>query len=388
MKAIQATPTSCRAATKAMLGLAGALAALMLFPAGAEAKWAKGPVYGTVKFANGRPAAGVRVRAFDRDSASKNDFINETRTDANGKYTIRIEGKHWDPAPHNVTTWRPDVFITVLRNVDGEWVKVFHSRTYSDKPHRKSLKIDAVIPVDRWIQKSTGFNRATHAWRFKNPKHVVCWPVKQLCKEWTFCGGMSLSALSRFRNHTPIPTETSPSESTLKELQNAQLATLPDDVWSKFMDFVMSPTLPHTVALHTIGFKTEQEIPALRRSIDAGIPIILGLIRVGQSNIPDEVFKNHQVLATGYRFNEGTGQMLIDVYDSNYPSPQYQGSVISLHTRLPQNQIKAGQTTGQTTGQRTVTITDKVRGFFVIPVGSGPMAGGGGASSNVMRRQR
>ena len=388
MKAIQATPTNRRAGTGVVLGLAGALAASMLFPICAEAKWAKGPIYGTVKFANGKAAAGVRVRAFDRDSASKNDFINETRTDANGNYKIRIQGKHWDPAPHNVTTWRPDVFITVLRNVGGEWVKVFHSRTYSDKPHRKSLKINAVIPVDRWIQRRTGFNRAVHAWRFRNPKHVVCWPVKHLCKQWTFCGGMSLSALSRYRTHTPIPTETSPSASTIEELKKAQLATLPDEVWSKFMDFVMSPTLPHTVALHTIGFKTEQEIPRLRRSIDAGIPIILGLIRVEQSNIPDEVFKNHQVLATGYRFNEGTGQLLIDVYDSNYPSPAYQGSVISLHTRLPRNQIKARQTTGQKTGPTTTTYTDRVRGFFVIPVGSGPMAGGGGSSSNVQRRQR
>jgi hypothetical protein len=361
-----ARPTVSRLRIPTKLLFLSTAAASLLFSASAEADYAKGPVYGTVKYADGRPAAGVIVRAFDYDGLSKNDFIGETRTDASGSYTIRIEAKHWDTAPDNITIWRPDVFVTVLRNVDGESVKVFHSKTHDDKPHRESLRIDAAIPVDRWVTGTTKFKPATHGWQFANRAYPVCWDTpRRICDNWSFCGGMSLSALERFRTARPIPAETTPSAATLEEVKRAQLLTMTEGVWKRFLEFTMSPSTPQTVAFNTIGSKTEQEVPKLRRAIDAGLPVILGLIRVDQSNRANDVFKNHQVLATGYRFNEGTGQMYIDIYDPNHPVPRSaMASRISLHTRLPENQIRAKQTTETSTGP----VYEKVRGFFVIPM--------------------
>lgn len=342
------------------------LALIIITGSEAWAKFAKGPVYGQIKFSDGRPASGVLVRAYDDDGQgdlNKNDKIGQTTTDANGNYTIPIESKHWDTDSLVSESWRPDVFITVLRNM-GEWVKVGQSKVFDNKKHRESLRIDLSIPVDRWVSKATQFRPDTNGWRFDNFRANVCWPAKPICSDWSFCGGMSLSALTRFRKGTPIPYENTYSQKTITELKDSQLATMTNEVWQKFVEFTQSPTEIHTIAYHTIGFKTEKEIPKLRKAIDSGAPIILGIIRVKQDNLAEGVFKNHQVLAIGYRFNEGTGQMAIDVYDPNH---NMKTSTIDLQTRAPKNQIYAKQTT---IGGNPVV--EKVRGFFVINIGSGP----------------
>ncbi len=364
-----------------VIGSSILLTLALLVPRPAEGKWAKGPVYGTIKYSDGKPAAGVRVRAFDYDGMGeldKNDRVGEATTGPDGSYKILVEGKHWDPAPHNVTTWRPDVFITVLRNVGGQWVRVGKSRTYDNKKHRDSLRIDLQIPADQWVTGTTAFQPERHGWPFKNQKFHVCWQEKNLCGDYSLCGGMSLSALSRFRNHSTIPGGDPPSPQTLEELKNAQLDTLGNGVWSKFLEFTQSPTLPHTIAYHTIGKKTLEEIPKLRKALDSRAPIILGLIRVNQSNLARDIFKNHQVLAAGYRFNQGTGEMRITVYDPNHPKKT---SEISLHTKLPNNQLGASQTTlyWNDRTKRNDPVVEKVRGLFVIPVGSGPPKTTGGA---------
>ncbi len=350
------------------LALAAWIVLTALVPHSRAQDYAKGPVLGRITFTDGKPAAGVRVRAFDHDGTGdldKNDFIGETTTDAQGDYSIRIEAKHWDPAPHNITTWRPDVFITVLRNV-GVWVKVGQSKTYNDKPHRESLRIDLQIPADRWVEKSTAFKTATHGWRFANYKQRVCWPFNNICSDWTVCGGMSLSALRRYAGGPPIPADTKPTDSIGQELVSAQLQTMTEGSWAKFVEFTQSPTKPQALAYHTIGHKTTQEVPKLRRVIDSGMPAILGLIRVEQDNFAGGVFHNHQVLATGYRFNEATGQMSIDVYDPNHP---LRASSIALVTRAPENQIHASQTTlyPERPGEQQKVI-ERVRGFFVVDV--------------------
>lgn len=349
-----------------------ALAALITLLACAPQAWgkeyAKGPVYGTIKFSDGKPAAGVLVRAFDHDGMGdldKNDFIGDSITNAKGEYSIQIEAKHWDPAPHNVTTWRPDVFITVLRNV-GVWVKVDHSKTHDNKPHRTSLRIDRQIPADRWVEKITTFLPATHGWRFANYKQRVCWPFNNICSDWTVCGGMCLSALRRYAGGSAIPADAKPNDPIGKELVSAQVDTMTEGSWAKFVEFTQSPTKPHTLAYNTIGHKTEQEAPKLRRIIDSGAPAILGLIRVDQDNFAGGVFHNHQVLAIGYKFNEATGQMSISVYDPNHP---LRASAIALVTRAPENQIYAKQTTLYP--ERTAPndkVEEKVRGFFVVDV--------------------
>ena len=85
---------------------------------------------------------GATVRAWDSDPGS-DDHMGTTTTNDSGYYEIRYRGGHWDPAPHRVTRWRPDIYITVDRHRDtGQYVRVHKSRTYSNHRLRYGRKID------------------------------------------------------------------------------------------------------------------------------------------------------------------------------------------------------------------------------------------------------
>ena len=333
-------------------------------------------IQGTIRESNGQPARGILVRAWDEDDilGGKHDFLNEAYTDSQGRYFIMYEGKHWDPAPHGNTVWRPDIFIKVLRKVGRYgWVRIHQSKTYSNWPHRDTLTINASIPENKWSSwKRTAFNRQQHGWSFLNDKFKVCWAPT--CREehlvgkfgkatrfdWALCGGFSLTALRRFRNHQDI-RGINFSPKIKEELVAAQIQTLLDGGnWSRFVKWTMKPDQPHTVALHTIGHSTKEEWPKLMNAINRGAPIIMGMIFAGPSNVADEVSSNHQVLATGYRYNNGTKEVEIEVYDPNY----YQTCLISMNIGIPRNEIMA----------RESIRNKKFRGFFVSSIGSGPPA--------------
>ena len=73
------------------LALAAWIVLTALVPHASAQEYAKGPVLGRITFTDGKPAVGVRVRAFDHDGMGdldKNDFIGETTTDAQGNYSI------------------------------------------------------------------------------------------------------------------------------------------------------------------------------------------------------------------------------------------------------------------------------------------------------------
>ena len=54
----------------------------------------------------------------------------------------------------------------------------------------------------------------------------------------------------------------------------------------------------------------------MRRRVDSGAPAVLGLIR--SSDISDPT-QNHQVMATTYSLDAATKDMVINLYDPNYP---------------------------------------------------------------------
>jgi len=331
---------------------------------------------GVIKDKRNKPVSGIKVRAWDEDGmlGGKHDFLNETTTDSQGRYFMVYEGKHWDPSPHNVTKWRPDIFIKVLRNVGRYgWVRVHRSETYSDWKHAKTLTINASMPENKWSGwKRTAFERDKHGWPFLNdPRNICIFPTcrdehpmgkfgKATRFKWALCGGMSLSALNRFRNGQPV-TDFSPK--IKKELVTAQIRTLlpfPYN-WTRFVKWTMKPDQPHTVALHTIGHSTKEEWPKLKKAIDRRAPIIMGIIFAGPSNVADDVASNHQVLATGYRYNNGTKEVEIEVYDPNY----FETCTIAMNIGIPRNQLRAQE--------YTPDDILKFRGFFVIDEGSGPL---------------
>jgi hypothetical protein len=362
---------------------------------------AKRTILGQVKDESGKPVRGLLVKAWDDDSSSDNDFMGQSYTDANGKYRIVYRGGHWDPYPHRITKWRPDIFVKVLVNADGYWIKTAKSRVYSDHKLKNDLTINLTVAKNETRTRFTRFKPMYHAMPFINQSRVVCAAptcqdehagkmalaaavvdpsgitsatIKLLQKfskfDWALCGGLSLSALQDYRAGRK-PKEFSPA---MKErLVKNQLKTLSPTVWLKFVEWQAKPTLPHTLSPHTIGSSTKGEWPKVKQAIDAGAPIILGLIR-NQNAHGGGVSKNHQVLAAGYSYNRLTTKVTIYTYDPNY-CPSAMGSTcdsstkfseLTFYTGIPQNQIKASfkDPDGKPASSST-------RGFFVIREGSG-----------------
>lgn len=372
-----------------------------------EVAWAKRTVVGYIKDTAGQPVAGVLVKAWDDDTdlpggGREDDFMGQDTTDARGFYSISYEGGHWDPFPHRITKWRPDIFIQVFaKTATGDWANVIKkSKVYHDQRLDDNLRIDAVVPPDKWVSRKTQFNPFWHGWPFVNISRTVC--AAPTCKEehsfwghlrnvttfdWALCGGMSLSSLRRFRNGA-APSDFSPQ--VKEELVKAQMDTVGPAVWAKFIEWQAKPTRPCTLCAHTIGSGTEGEWPKVYKAIDAGAPIVLGLIREKADNLggldPIEAVQlvsgNHQVLAVGYEYNGLTKDVKISVYDPNYP---FGISTIRMNLGLPENQIKASQKTLylcrddrgnfllDAKGNPTIcSEIDPLRGFFVINDSSGP----------------
>ena len=366
---------------------------------------AKRTIQGQVKDENNQPVRGLLVKAWDDDSSSDNDFMGQSYTDANGNYRIIYRGGHWDPYPHRVTKWRPDIFVKVLVNADGYWIKTAKSPVHSDHKLANDLTINLTVPKNQTIRRFTRFKPMYHANPFINRSHVVCAAptcqdehagdmalaaavvdpsgvtsatIKLLQKfstfNWALCGGLSLTALEDYRAGRK-PQDFSP---TVKErLVRNQLRTLAPTIWLKFIEWQAKPTQPHTMSPHTIGSSTKGEWPKVKQAIDSGAPIILGLIR-NQNATGGGVSKNHQALAIGYAYNRLTTKVTIYTYDPNY-CPTALGSTcasaiaaseLTFYTGIPRNQIKA--TYKDPDGN---TVSPATRGFFVISKGSGRPSG-------------
>jgi hypothetical protein len=61
-----------------------------------------------------------------------------------------------------------------------------------------------------------------------------------------------------------------------------------------------------------------EEWPRIRKSLEAGIPAALGLVKVRGWN-PFKLGLNHQVLAYGFDYDDASGDLTIWIYDPNYP---------------------------------------------------------------------
>ena len=326
--------------------------------------WAKHHVLGKITFSDHKPASGVLVVAKDSDGMGdldKDDKMGQAITDAQGHYNIDFTGKSWDTKIPGSDSWRPDIFIVVFRNVGGQWARVAKSNVHKDWKMRNDLTINLTIPADRWSQRPTRFQPKAHGWNFQNTKFInTCVKVsgKEVCGPLSLCGGMSLSALRRFKMNIPVEPF---SDKVHHELEKAQGETMSAGMMLKFAEWSVIPSKPGMLKLHTIGYRTEQEWPHVRRDIDGGNPLVIGLVRVNDDDVKRNgkaVFDNHQVLAIGYNFNDATGESHIYAYDPNNPG---QVSDISFCTTLPNSQINIKQFNPGRGWER-------VRGFFIINV--------------------
>jgi hypothetical protein len=160
------------------------------------------------------------------------------------------------------------------------------------------------------------------------------------------CGGMCFAALDYYYAGQPVPdiqqTEDMPFDYLLylwdRQLDSFGLATIP-----KVIEWMLRDD--RSVALRTARY----ELPKMRRQLDKGNPVVMALIRA--KGISDPTV-NHQVLARGYQFDETTRQMVVHLYDPNFPGTE---STLCMDMTKPSQDLQASQSTGES-----------LRGLFVI----------------------
>ena len=137
------------------------------------------------------------------------------------------------------------------------------------------------------------------------------------------CGGMSFTVADYYEAKQPIPqTDQTPApETSLYKYMVKRLFdsfNLPLGI-NRYLE-LMQPLFPDVgLGLGLPGrasVMVSDEWPIIQRKLDAGHPVPLGLIKI-KSREPEDLGKNHQVLAYGYDL-DGT-DLTLCLYDPNYP---------------------------------------------------------------------
>ena len=116
-----------------------------------------------------KPLDGVKVKAYDRDITSRDEFIGSATTDGNGALVIRIPKRdkdhQWDgPKTSHHTQWRPDIYIVAIKS----GYRDFKSKVYSDHKLKNNLTIMGTMS-----HSSSGFNEEAEAQRLRNMQEKV-----------------------------------------------------------------------------------------------------------------------------------------------------------------------------------------------------------------------
>jgi hypothetical protein len=204
----------------------------------------------------------------------------------------------------------------------------------------------------------TGFTAAEHGFKFLNSfefsaslslKPVTRRPVILGKLVLGLCGGMCFAALDYLHAHKPIPTVANVDDippELLKYLVDRQLNSLARGGVIKVLNW--TARTDNSLAVSVAGW----EAPKLRKQLDAVEPAALALIRVGGIA---HLMENHQVVATGYDYDDETKEMVVYLYDPNHPG---ETPTLTMNLTKPSTGIALAQSTDE-----------PVRGFFVIGYG-------------------
>lgn len=208
----------------------------------------------------------------------------------------------------------------------------------------------------------TDFTAAEHGFRFENRFEFSVSPsITRVTRSAKFlsevvlglCGGMCFAAIDYFHAHKPIPTV-------------ANVPDIPPEL-RRYLVKRQVDSLAHGAVLKVLSWTHQREdnslalsvarweVPKLRKLLDTGEPAVLALIRV--KGIP-LVMNNHQVVATGYDFDDETNEMVVHLYDPNRPG---ETPTLTMNLAKPSAGIAPAP-----------SADGPVRGFFVI--GYGPQA--------------
>ena len=166
------------------------------------------------------------------------------------------------------------------------------------------------------------------------------------------CGGMVYTAADLFLAGVPVPPDREPFANgsprfkaiVRRQVESLYWLTVPIRYW-------LMSSLGGSFGGDRARATLEHEWPKARLELDAGRPVLLGLIRVASWS-PWHLTMNHQVMAWGYA-EDGRG-VTLNLYDPNWPDRD--DVTITLHLDPALRPTGLTQSTGE-----------PLLGWFVLP---------------------
>jgi hypothetical protein len=204
---------------------------------------------------------------------------------------------------------------------------------------------------------NTGFHPAVHGFHFANSftDRTVTIPGYGEVATHGRGGGMAVAALDYHLAGLPVPTHR--AEDFPDRLVPEDGTRLADYLYKrlvdsfavasagKFVTWTLAADHPTWSYPGVARWTLVEELPKLRRSLDDGVPVVLGLVR---SRWVEDLGANHQVVAYGYDHDDASGTTSVLVYDPDCPDREV---VLSVGPDHP--------------GVDSTATADPYRGFFV-----------------------
>jgi len=184
------------------------------------------------------------------------------------------------------------------------------------------------MPEQLLTRQAVAFDPATHGFAFPNAfvNEVLTLPNGAKITTAGRCGGMAYAALDYFLAGQPVPRwradlwapgRVPPDSHWLAQLFTQRLR---DSFFTgsaaKFVTWSLHSDDETWVFKGVTRWTKEEELPRVVRSIDAGRPVVLGLV-VARSLAA--IGDNHQVIAYGYEQDRATGRVTLTLHDNNTP---------------------------------------------------------------------
>ncbi|WP_181009878.1 MIR domain-containing protein [Ornithinimicrobium sufpigmenti] len=175
------------------------------------------------------------------------------------------------------------------------------------------------------------FVPATHGFAFSNQfvNNVATIPGHGQVTTRGRCGGMAYAALDYFLAGVPVPAQQAGHFTPSKVPPDRHW--LADYIYARLMNsfFTGSALKFAEWTVHSdhetwfykgvTRWTKEEQFPLLRSRINAGQPVVLGLIRA--TNLAD-IGSNHQVVGYGYESHDAAGTQTVYIYDNNHPGQE------------------------------------------------------------------
>jgi hypothetical protein len=347
-------------------------------------------ITGRIRYANGIPAANVRIRVFDSDLGGVDDdlTIAEALSAADGTFLVRYDSARaidLKTIDVNLGVWRVQKQIADPFDQYLPYLKL----TYQSfgRERIQTVRIDEAVPMDIRLADAPpakpGFLPSVHGFKFGNyfPGTPLPFSIPELPNTlnipafYGLCGGMAAAAADYYYAGKPIPpVREAPNKRTVlyNYLMRRQIDSF-SPMGEPIVRFVKWMKLDPDVPFGS-GHRAADEISQLKAMFAAGMPAHpIGLVFASPG---DALWENHQVLAYGYR-EPAPNLIEIMIYDPNYQENDQ--VVIQAERMILRGQGNVGPAGSYTTVRckRVARVADlmgrpkneerPMRGMFLMP---------------------